>query len=39
VGSPEFADVLTRLATIRKMLVLGMIERSGDAFGRAASAQ
>jgi predicted amidohydrolase len=32
VGSLEFADVLARLGTIRPMLVIGMIERAGDAY-------
>jgi predicted amidohydrolase len=32
VSSPEFAAVLTRLATVRPTLVLGMIERWRDGF-------
>lgn len=32
IGSPELRAVLGRLATIRQMLVLGMIERSGGAY-------
>ena len=36
LGSPEFGEVLTRLAGIRQMLVLGIIERSGRAFHNTA---
>lgn len=32
VGSPALTDVLYRLADVRSMLVLGMIERSGPAY-------
>jgi hypothetical protein len=31
-GSPEFAEVLAGLAGIRQVLVVGMIERSGDTY-------
>jgi predicted amidohydrolase len=36
IGSPEFADVLARLAGIRQLLVVGMIERAGDQYFNAA---
>ena len=32
VGSPEFAGVLARLAAIRQLLVVGVIERSGGSY-------
>jgi 5-aminopentanamidase len=32
LGSPGFAEVLARLAGIRPVLVLGLIERDGDAY-------
>ena len=36
VGTPQFAAVLARLAPIRQMLVLGMIERRQDRFHNTA---
>lgn|SRR5690349_2487650 len=36
VGAPEFGEILARLAGIRQMLVLGIIERSGRAYHNTA---